>query len=197
MVETVLRLLRGLVSALSGARDPEPTRTPRSLRSAATAVLLLALLVGCGFQLRGQASLPEAMSTTWLSVPDATSAFARELSLLLRGNGVRLADGPGDGIAELRILREDITRRALTISGDARVREFELVFDLRFSLVGPSGEVLMPPESLRLERDFQFDEQEILGAATEEELLRENLRRNMAAALIRRLEAFGRSGSGA
>ena len=156
-------------------------------------LLLLALATGCGFQLRGQASLPQAMSTTWLAVPDASSAFARELALLLRGNGVMMADGPGEDAAELRILEERMTRRALTISGDARVREFELVFDLEFSLTAPDGEVLLPPESIRLERDFQFDEQEILGAATEEELLREDLRRNMAAALIRRLEAYGRS----
>jgi LPS-assembly lipoprotein len=156
-------------------------------------LLLLVMATGCGFQLRGQASLPSAMDTTWLAVPDATSEFARELALLLRGNGVTLADAPGQEAAELRILEERITRRALTISGDARVREFEVVFDLRFSLTAADGEVLLPPESLRLERDFQFDEQEILGAATEEELLREDLRRSMAAALIRRLEAYGRS----
>lgn len=157
-------------------------------------VALAALvLTGCGFQLRGAANLPEEMATTWVRVDDPTSAFARELELLLRGNDVELADGPGEGVAELRITRERITRRALTISGDARVREFELVFDLQFTLVGPSGGVLLGPESLRLERDFQFDEQEILGAATEEELLREELRRSMAAALIRRLEAFGRT----
>jgi len=183
------RALRSLRSGDPGG----PVRVSRLLRPVMLAVLLLALLAGCGFQLRGQASLPAAMSTTWLSVPDPTSAFARELALLLRGNGVVLVDGPAEDAAELRILQERITRRALTISGDARVREFELVFDLRFSLVASDGEVLLPPELLRLERDFQFDEQEILGAATEEELLRENLRRNMAAALIRRLEAFGRS----
>lgn len=158
------------------------------------AALLLALMVAaCGFQLRGQASLPEAMATTWLNVPDPTSAFARELELLLRGNGVEVLDVAREDAAELRIQRADISRRALTISGDARVREFELVFDLGFSLFAPSGERLLGPETLRLERDFQFDEQEILGAATEEELLREDLRRNMAAALIRRLEAFGRT----
>lgn len=162
----------------------------------ASAALLLALvlvLAGCGFQLRGAANLPKEMATTWLRVEDPTSAFARELELLLRGNGVELADGPGQGAAELDIMRERITRRALTISGDARVREFELVFDLRFRLVDASGAVLLGPESLRLERDFQFDEQEILAAATEEELVREELRRSMAASLIRRLEAFGRT----
>jgi len=172
---------------------PRTEYVPRLPALMAVTVLLSALVSGCGFQLRGAANLPEEMSTTWVNIPDATSAFARELELLLRGNGVTLADGPGQGVAELRITRERITRRALTISGDARVREFELVFDLQFSLVDASGGVLLGPESLRLERDFQFDEQEILGATTEEELLREELRRSMAAALIRRLEAFGRT----
>ncbi|MBS3824215.1 MAG: hypothetical protein KGY53_09995 [Wenzhouxiangellaceae bacterium] len=178
-----------------------PTRVRRVSRShpgrrrgpILTVALLSALLAGCGFQLRGTASLPDEMATTWVEVEDPTSAFARELELRLRGNGVELAESPGEGVAELHILRERITRRALTISEDARVREFELVFDLRFRLVGPSGDALLGPESLRMRRDFQFDEQQILGAATEEEMSREELRRSMAAALIRRLEAFGRT----
>ncbi len=172
---------------------PRTKQAPRLPALMMIALLLSALVSGCGFQLRGAANLPEEMSTTWVNIPDSSSAFVRELELLLRGNGVTLAEGPGEGVAELRITRDRITRRALTISGDARVREFELVFDLQFSLVGPSGDVLLGPESLRLERDFQFDEQEILGATTEEELLREDLRRSMAAALIRRLEASGRT----
>ena len=172
---------------------PRTKQAPRLPALMMIALLLSALVSGCGFQLRGAANLPEEMSTTWVNIPDSSSAFVRELELLLRGNGVTLAEGPGEGVAELRITRDRITRRALTISGDARVREFELVFDLQFSLVGPSGDVLLGPESLRLERDFQFDEQAILGATTEEELLREDLRRSMAAALIRRLEASGRT----
>jgi len=172
--EAIVRLLRGRLPALAAAA-------------------LVLMLAGCGFQLRGTANLPEAMSTTWVQVQDPTSAFARELELLLRGNGVEIAQGPGEEAAQLEIMRERITRRALTISDQARVREFEIVFDLQFRLLDSSGAVLLGPETLRLARDFQFDEQEILGAATEEELLREELRRSMAANLIRRLEAFGRA----
>ena len=157
---------------------------------ASVAVLLLVLLAGCGFQLRGAASLPPEMATTRVKAPDPGSPFVRELELLLRGNGVQLAEGPDAEAAELRIIRERISRRALSIAGDARVREFVLVFELEFALLAPGGEPLLRPETLRMERDFQFDEQEILGAANEEELLREDLHRNMAQALIRRLEAF-------
>ncbi|MDT8438847.1 MAG: LPS assembly lipoprotein LptE [Wenzhouxiangellaceae bacterium] len=164
---------------------------------ASARAFILALLAlttaGCGFQLRGQASLPEEMATTWVQTADRTSPFIRELELLLRANGAELAAAPGNGVARLEILTERITRRALSISGEARVREFELVFELRFRLRGPDGELLLPAESLRLARDYTFDEQEILGAANEEELIRDELRRSMAQALIRRLEAFGRS----
>ncbi|NKI34307.1 hypothetical protein HFP89_03925 [Wenzhouxiangella sp. XN79A] len=145
-------------------------------------------LAGCGFELRGSASLPAEMDRTRLQVADPDSLFARELRLLLEANGVTLVDAAEDA-AVLRILRQRIDRRTLTVSGNARVREFELVFELRFALDGPGGETLVAPESLRLARDFQFDEQEILGATSEEELLREDLRRSMASALIRRLEA--------
>lgn len=147
------------------------------------------LLSGCGFQLRGSASLPAEMDRTRLEISDPDSRFARELRLLLEANGVTLVDAAADDAAVLRISRERISRRALTVSGNARVREYELVFELGFALTGPDGARLLSNETLRLVRDFQFDEQEILGASNEEDLLREDLRRSMAAAVIRRLEA--------
>ncbi len=165
-----------------------PSR-PGGVRSCSVLLLIASLLVGCGFELRGSASLPAEMDRTRLQVADPDSLFARELRLLLEANGVTLVDAAAEDAAELRILRQRIDRRTLTVSGNARVREYELVFELRFALEGSDGEALVAPESLRLARDFQFDEQEILGAASEEELLREDLRRSMAAALVRRLEA--------
>lgn len=157
---------------------------------ALTVVFLAFLLVACGFQLRGEARLPPAMAETWLNVPDDSTAFVRELGLMLRANGVEVRDGPNAETVELRIFRERITREALTISGQARVREFVLVFDLDFELRDAAGEVLIPRETLRLMRDYSFDEQEILAATREEEFLRNDLRQAMAARLLRRLEAL-------
>ena len=69
----------------------------RALRGA-VALLALALLAGCGFQLRGSASLPTEMATTWLKPADPTSPFTRELELLLRANGVTLAHHPARAV---------------------------------------------------------------------------------------------------
>ena len=159
------------------------------MRKIGATIVLVSLLAGCGFELRGSASLPTEMERTRLELSDADSRFARELRLLLEANGVTVVDAAAEDAAVLRVSRERISRRALTVSGNARVRESELVFELGFSLTGPDGARLLSNETLRLVRDFQFDEQEILGASNEEDLLREDLRRSMAAAVIRRLEA--------
>ena len=153
-------------------------------------VLLILLLTACGFQLRGEARLPQVMAETWLNLPDDSTPFARELTLMLRANGVDVLERPDTATAELRIFSERITREALTISGQARVREFVLVFDLDFELRDAAGEALIPRETLRLMRDYSFDEQEILAATREEEFLRNDLRQAMAARLLRRLEAL-------
>ena len=159
------------------------------MRTVLAMVALLLLLSGCGYQLRGEARLPDAMATTWLVVPDANSVFVRELSLRLEADGVELVDEPDAGVAVLRIFRERLRSQPLTISGQARVREFVLIFELDFALEDGVGDVLIPRETLRLTREYSFDEQAILAATREEEFLRADLRRAMAAQLLRRLEA--------
>lgn len=159
------------------------------MRTVLAMVALILLLSGCGYQLRGEARLPDAMATTWLVVPDANSVFVRELSLRLEADGVELVDEPDAGVAVLRIFRERLRSQPLTISGQARVREFVLIFELDFALEDGVGDVLIPRETLRLTREYSFDEQAILAATREEEFLRADLRRAMAAQLLRRLEA--------
>ena len=159
------------------------------MRSSVLMLLPLVLLAGCGFQLRGEARLPEAMARTWLAVPDANSIFVRELAVRLEADGVELLSGPDPAAAALRIHRERLRSEPLTISGQARVREFVLIFELDFSLEDGAGEELIARETLRLTREYSFDEQAILAATREEEFLRADLRRAMAAQLLRRLEA--------
>ncbi len=153
---------------------------------------LILMLSACGFQLRGEARLPAVMAETALLAPDRTSPFLRELERLMVANGVVLAEQAGPGRAELRIVSERMRREPLTIAGDARVREFVLIFEVDLQLRDPQGETLIERETLRLSRDYSFDEQEILAATREEEFLRADLRRAMAGQVLRRLEGLGR-----
>ncbi|AKS40965.1 LPS-assembly lipoprotein LptE [Wenzhouxiangella marina] len=155
-------------------------------------VLALSLLtVACGFQLRGEAQLPAFMERTLIVSGDQSSPFLRELERLLEANGVEVETRPGESQAELVIVSERLRREPLTIAGDARVREFVLIFELTLSLSDPDGVLRIDRETLRLTRDYSFDEQEILAATREEEFLRSDLRQAMATRVLRRLEGLG------
>ncbi len=159
------------------------------IRARFALLLLVLALTACGFQLRGEARLPPDMAQTWLDVPDRNSSFARELALRLRADGIEVLDEPAEHSAVLRIHGERLRSQPLTISGQARVREFLLAFDLDFELLDADGEPLIARETLRLTREYSFDEQSILAASREEEFLRAELRQAMASRLMRRLEA--------
>ncbi|NBB68755.1 MAG: hypothetical protein GVY33_00300 [Alphaproteobacteria bacterium] len=158
---------------------------------ALVAIALIGLLAACGFQLRGEARLPAAMDRTWIAAADESSVFVRELGLLLEANGVERLETPAEDAATLRIDGQTLWRQPLSVSGQARVREYLLVFEVTWRLESAGGEVLIERDTLRLTRDYSFDENEILAAQREEEFLRDDLSRSMASRLLRRLEVLG------
>lgn len=165
------------------AQQPRTHRGVRWLLIFITAVVL----TGCGFQLRGQIDLPESMRQIALSTPDDTTEFVRELTGQLRANGVQLADGPTAGASRFIIERERVYREALTISQDARVREYVLYLEVRFGFVDSNDAPIVDGEVIRLSREYRFDEQAILGSSREEEVLTQDLSRELATQLVRRL----------
>lgn len=160
------------------------------MRPAATLILASMVLAACGFQLRGEARLPDYMDRTFVAVADDSTVLVRELRLLLEANGVRIVDQPGPDSATLYIDSQSMSRQALSMTGQARVREFLLVFEVAWRLEDAAGEVALERSTIRLTRDYSFDESEILAAQREEEFLRDDLGRAMANQLIRRLEAL-------
>lgn len=154
--------------------------------------LVCALLTACGFQLRGAAELPAAMERTYIRTPDSSTGFVRDLERQLTANGVQVVASQADATGILDIPMARMRRQALTISGAAQVREYQLRFEVRYRLLEAGGEEVIPFDTAVLRRDYSFDEREILAATREEEFLEAELHGNMAVNLLRRLEAAGR-----
>ncbi len=150
-------------------------------------VILAIALGGCGFQLRGQVDLPDAMRLIRVTSPDNTTDFVRELSAQLRANGVQLTNGTAPKASSLQIKRERVYREALTISQDARVREYILYLEVQFDFLDSEGQPIIQNEVIRLSRDYRFNDQAILGSSREEEILAEDLARALASIIVRQL----------
>ncbi len=149
------------------------------------------LLAACGFQLRGEAKLPESLRQLRLDMADTGPRIRRELEAALQRAGVTLMPGEAVHTAVLRVPVNQAFSEALTISEQARVREFAVRHRVEFEIIGGNGEVILPRQVVLLERDFVFDERDALGVAGQEEALRRDLEREMVRAIMRRIEAAG------
>lgn len=152
-------------------------------------LLLPLLLAACGFQLRGDADLPEEMAKTHMAIDDPYSSLARRVKTMLEQNGVKFV-APGQATAILEVPENQVLTQVLTIADNARVREYRVSHTVRFRLIDADGNELMEMQTFRQFRDISFDEQKILSSSREQEYLKEDLAENLARQMVNRLESI-------
>lgn len=157
--------------------------------SAILLAFVVALLSGCGYQLRGKATLPPEMVRTQMVIGDEYSTLARRVRVMLERNGVQFV-APDDATAILEIPKNEIVTEVLTIADNARVREYRVTHTVRFRLTDAAGRELIGWQTLQQAREISFDEQRILASSREQEYLREDLAETLAQLLVARLESL-------
>lgn len=153
-------------------------------------ILVWALAVaGCGFQMRGQTSLPAEMERTYISTADRQSIFYRKLQSGLRMNGVEVVDSPVEATAVLNVLADDTGQRVLSVSARNVPREYEVYYRIRFSV--EAGErMLIEAQEQALIRDYTYDETVVIAKAREERLLREAIADDLVRFVMFQLDAL-------
>lgn len=155
---------------------------------------LAASLGACGFELRGQATLPPSMASTYIAGQQAPgsppSSLALALARALKVNGINIVDKPESATARLLILDEDYRRRILATGDNGVVREYQLEYWVEFALADGNGAPLTAKQQLRVARDILYNEADVLGRVAGEELARTELIEQAAAAMLRRIQAL-------
>ena len=157
------------------------------------ALLALATLAACGFQLRGGGGLPAAFGVVELRGGGAV--LRRELGGGLRAAGAVVVDGESGagsndaGAAVIRVLDERDGRRTLSVDSAGKALKYGVYYEVEFDALGADGAVLARPRRLRLLEEYIYDGDDVHGAEREEQLLRRAMVAQAAARIIRRLQA--------
>ena len=159
------------------------------LRRLAVASLTGALLVlaGCGFQLRGSAELP--YETLFVAIADNNPLGAELKRTLRTGTKTQIVARREDAEAVLIPLRELRSKTILSLSSSGRVREFRLKYNFDFRVADRQGRDLVEPMVLLIERDFPFNDNQVLAKEPEEALLYRDMQSDMVQQILRRLAA--------
>ena len=160
--------------------------TPNHARTILLA-LAIAIAGGCGYQLRGAASLPPELGVVHVTGPrDISDAIVQ----LLDGAGVPVEPARGPAATVLRLSDERFDRRVLSVNPDTgKESEFELAYRVTFRVTGAEGEELVPEQTVSLLRDYVFDARAVLGKNREQAVLQAEMRRDAAARIVSRIAA--------
>lgn len=150
-------------------------------------VVSLLLLGACGFHPRAQLALPATLGPVSVQTADPYSPLGLELATALERAGAQVPEEGGKSSA-LKITREEWNTRPLSVDQFAQVREYITRYRVDFVLVDAAGTLLIEPQSILLSREYTYDINASAGSPAEQELIQRELRRDMHAAILRRLD---------
>ncbi|MEJ2619813.1 MAG: LPS assembly lipoprotein LptE [Candidatus Thiodiazotropha sp.] len=152
-----------------------------------TGVLLL-LLVGCGFHLKGYAHPSAALNGLYIVAADDIDTLAGVLQQTLVGGGVNLSPERGAAKYVFQVLKEKFSSRVLSVDANGKALDNELRLQASVRLTARSG-TAPHEEQLEMVRQLSFSGSDELGQRNETALMMEDMRRDLAAQIIRKMEA--------
>ncbi len=154
-------------------------------------VVLVATVVlgGCGFHLQGHTPLPDVVRLPYVQTSDRQSEFVISLQRAMISSGAHPVEVKSRASVVVAILKDDVVRRTLSVSAQNQPDEYELTYNVRFSVTAGDKE-LLPPTDISNVRSFAFAEQLLLAKNHEEMILRQDMAHDLADMVMRRLASL-------
>lgn len=153
------------------------------------ACLLGLALSACGFHLRSKIVLPPDLGPVRVTSTTQYSPLADAVATGLRHAGAVAADADATNVASLEILSERWGELAIALDNKGRAQEYSMRYATVFVFRRADGSELMPQQVVELSRDYVSPAQSATGTSTEREILADELRREMAASILRRVQS--------
>lgn len=157
----------------------------RCLAISAAAVCAL-LVSGCGFTLRGQdLGLPFKSI-----VVEGSQGTASEVLQILRNKpGLTISSKRLDAQVVLTVISQQVDRTVVAFSAAGRPREIQLRMRVAYRVNDGFGSEISSPLEITQTRDLSINEAEFLAIGSAEAFMIEDMQRDIAQQLVRRLRA--------
>ncbi|MDN2481778.1 LPS assembly lipoprotein LptE [Vibrio agarivorans] len=159
------------------------TKTHSSLR-VMLVVFLASLISACGFQLRGEYTVPEELHQMSLTSYDRYSTLTRLIETELTRNNIDLVYPRAD-IPNLHLTSESIDERTLSLYQNARAAEKELTYNANYRVTVP--EIGSHSFTATITRSYLDNPLTALAKSVEREMIEDEMRKLAATQIIRQM----------
>ena len=153
-----------------------------------TMLLAVSIIQGCGFQLRGDYLLSSQLQNIYLSSTDKHGELTRLVKQNLLLNQINVIKNFDQDIPELRILKDTLDRRTLSVFENGQVAEYELIYSVQYQLFIQDQEITR--FEIELNRDYQDDPSLALAKSRELTLMLSEMRQEAANKILRNLASI-------
>lgn len=153
------------------------------------AIVLLLTLAACGWRFSGQGGTSLDGVKLLVDTTAAEAGVRNSVLRSMRAAGATLVQSREQADAVLVLLGETVQQRAISISAQARVQEYELVYGLRYRLEAAEGEALIPDETVQAAGVYQYESGNVLSTQSRASTLTDRLRQDAVRLLLPRVQA--------
>jgi LPS-assembly lipoprotein len=158
--------------------------------------LLVLTLSACGWHLRGSVSGGDKLA---MNVPldllivteDDHTPLLDAVRQAFTNFKVREVQTASTSALTLSIGPEQIDKRTAGVGEDALTSAYEMIMSVEYSLSNANGVITPPNTKASLSRSYDYNVNSANSAAQEEELVMQELRRELAQMILRRAKSLG------
>ncbi len=148
--------------------------------------LLLVLLAGCGFQLRGNVDIPQQWMAMHMEAASPNGELAKGVRAALANNGVEWL-AADEANYTLHLGPEKYEQRNLSIGDNARAAEFELTLSAAMLVRDAGGKVVMDETEVVVHKVMTHNPSNVTGKVEEANLLRREMRQDLVQQVMRNI----------
>lgn len=157
----------------------------------AVVLLMLAVLSGCGFRLRGAADTKLPVKSIFLGLPSNSPLEVAMARSILASGGTEIVTDPKKAEAVLEVIQpEKRDRVVLSLNGQGQVVEYTLYYRFTFRVRDNQDRELIPATALTLKRDLSFNAALALAKEAEADALYRDMQADLAQQVLRRLASM-------
>jgi len=149
--------------------------------------LLVSILAGCGFHLRGHTPLPPELKVMYLQTNAPYSDFTKQLKLMLNSAKVTLVDEQQAAPITLQILSAADSQLLTSSSASGQTNTYALNYTVIYQLLNNRGQVIEGPQTVITTRNYSVTSNQVLGDTTVQNALLLQMQRDAIYQMINRL----------
>ena len=149
-----------------------------------TVMLLTAVLSACGFNLRGEYSIPDEITELSLTSFDKYNQLTRNVDAQLRLNDIAIVS-PSSTVPNLHLLTESVSETTLSLYQNSKAAEKQLQYKTSYRVTIPGQE--SQTYSTSVTRSYLSNSNTALAKSVERDLIEDEMSLQAATQIMRQL----------